>query len=132
MATLSLRAGSCIFLEKPDKESISHLWLLLTDPAGNPPEVVIVNLTTYREGVDTTVLLSDKDHSFITHPTIVYYADARKTEVDFLYRLIALDPKRLHNESCTPELLEKVRNGLFESTFTPRKIKKYCREQLQN
>jgi len=132
MMPLSLKAGSCIFLEKPDKESISHLWLLVTEPSGNPPEVVMVNLTTYREGVDTTVLLTDRDHSYIIHPTVVYYADARKTEVNFLYRLIALDPKRLHEESCSTELLKKVRNGLFKSEFTPRKIKKYCKEQLED
>ncbi len=71
MTALSLKAGSCIFLEKPDKESISHLWLLLTDPAGDPPKVLMVNLTTYREGVDTTVLLTPDDHSYVDHPTVV-------------------------------------------------------------
>ncbi len=129
MAALSLEAGSCIFLEKPVKEGISHLWLLLTDPAADPPEVVMVNLTTYREGVDTTVILTEKDHSFISHPTVVYFADARRIEVALLYRIVAVAPERLHKESCSPELLEKVRNGLLESNFTPRKIKKYCRDQ---
>lgn len=126
----NINAGTGIFLEKPSRYSISHLWLVITEPRGNPSEVIIVNLTSYREGVDTTLVLTDKDYSYIIHPTIVYYADARKIEVQLLQRLLALDNDRLYKDSCSNELLDRIRNGLLESDFTPRKIKKYLREQL--
>jgi hypothetical protein len=125
--THSIFAGSCIFLEKPNRYSITHLWLVLTEPCGEPPEVIIVNLTSWREGVDETVVLNEHDHPYIDHPTVVYYADARIVEASFLLRLIALDHERLHSEYCSPEVLERVRRGFLASPFTKRKLKKYYR-----
>ena len=90
----------------------------------------MVNLTSFREGVDTTVVLDEGDHSFIRHPTVVFYADARIVEISLLERWAALGDNRVHNEICSDELLDKIRAGLFESKYTPRKIKNYCRDKF--
>jgi hypothetical protein len=124
----SLKIGDCIFLEPPGKYSISHLWLAITEPYGDPLKVIIVSLTTQRDGSDTTVLLEAGDHPFVTHSTVVFYADAREVEVNLLERLVALDGRRLHDEPCSDELLTSIRDGLLESSFTPRKIKTLFRE----
>ena len=120
----SLKIGDGIFLEKPDRYSISHLWLVITEPFGDPPKVIIVNLTTQRDGSDTTVVLGAGDHPYVTHPSVVFFADARDVEVNHLERLVALDGSRLHGDPCSDELLTSIRDGLLESSFTPRKIKK--------
>jgi len=128
----TIEAGTCIFLEKPSRYSISHLWLVITEPSGEPPEVIIVNLTTFREGADTTVILNKGDHSYIKHETVVYYADARNVPLQLLERIAALDPNRIYDESCSEDLLVRIREGLLTSTFTPRKIKKKYRERFQS
>ena len=120
----SLKIGDCIFLETPGRYSISHLWLIITKPFGTPPKVIIVSLTTQRDGSDTTVVLGPGDHSFISHPTVVFYADARDVEASLLERLVALDDNRLHRDPCSEELLTRIRDGLIASSFTPRRIKK--------
>jgi hypothetical protein len=124
----SLKIGDGIFLEKPDRYSISHLWLVITEPFGSPPRVIIVGLTTQRDGSDTTVVLTPADHTFIKHPTIVFYADAREVEANLLERLVALDQSRLHADPGSDALLMRIRDGLLESSFTPRKIKNSFRE----
>lgn len=55
----------------------SHLWIVLSDPALNPTNVLIVNLTSQTPGKDSTCVLNVGDHPFIRHPTIVYYGKAR-------------------------------------------------------
>lgn len=124
----SLNIGDCLILEKPDRYSISHLWLVITEPFGSPSRVIIVGLTTQRDGSDTTLVLTPGNHAFVRHPTVVFYADAREVEVNLLERLVALDTSRLHADPCSGDLLSRIRDGLLESSFTPRKIKNSFRQ----
>lgn len=126
----SLSIGDGLFLEKPDRYSISHLWLIITQPFGQPPKVIIVSLSTQRDGSDTTVILTSADHPFVRHSTVVFYADAREVEANLLERLVRLDKSRLHSHTCSPDLLSRVRDGLLESSFTPRKIKNSFRQNF--
>src|SRR5207248_11030955 len=57
----------------------SHLWIVISRPEAPKGEFVIVNLTTLDEKIfdESCVLQPDDYPAFITHPTVVYYIDAR-------------------------------------------------------
>ena len=124
-----IHSGGCLLLPKPDRYAKDHLWVVLTEPHGDSGDVVIVSLTTKRTGSDLTVVLRPGDHSFIDHETVVFYADARIVEAGALTALIALNRERRH-DNCSPELLSRIQQGLFDSPFTPKKIKEYCRDRF--
>jgi hypothetical protein len=112
--------GDSFLLPKPGQET-SHLWVIITEPdvAG---DAVMVNLTTQRPHSDVTVVLQPGDHSFIRHPTVVNYSDARLVNTPQLDAAInagicrQLDP-------VTPAVLKRIQTGLLLSPLTPNKIK---------
>ena len=53
-----------MFLSASQKAK-NHLWVVLSDPIGNPAQVVLVSLSTLREGADTTVVISPGEHPFV-------------------------------------------------------------------
>jgi hypothetical protein len=123
-----IRSGVCLLLPKPDKYAKDHLWIVLTDPHGDPPEVVMVSLTTKRPGSDPTTVLEPGDHPFVKHETVVSYADARIVQAGALVAILALR-RDARNDDCSDGLLARIRQGLLDSPFTPNKIKDYCRAQ---
>ncbi|MCI0390265.1 MAG: hypothetical protein MOB07_16065 [Acidobacteria bacterium] len=124
-----IKSGTCVFLTKPAAKAIPHLWIVLTDPEGDPPQVVMVNLNTKRDGSDTTVVLHPGEHRFIKHETVVNYSDARFVEVGNLQALIAMH-RDWQDDDCSDDLLAKIRQGLIDSPFTPNKIKTYCQARF--
>ncbi|MEC4815829.1 MAG: hypothetical protein SAK29_21525 [Scytonema sp. PMC 1069.18] len=123
--------GTCILIPKPGHDK-RHLWIVLTEPNKILTEpnkdilqVVIVNVTTLREGSDTTVILTPGEHRFIRHESVIYYNDAMFAPVDPLCQL-AKQKGYKFDDDCSDELLERIQRGLLVSPFTPKKIKKYC------
>ncbi len=119
-----IRAGSTLF---PTPKS--HLWIVVTDPAGEPAQVVIVNLTTVRKGSDRTVVLGPGDHPFVVRDTCVRYSDARLAKVETLQQLAA-GPGRLR-EDVPPDVLRRIQDGLLRSPLTENWLKGYCRQQWE-
>ncbi len=117
-------AGTTIELPKTSGAA-PHLWVVLTDPDGDPPQVVIANLTTRKADSDDTVVLNAADHGYIKHETVVYYADARLVTVEGIAK-IAQFPGYGYHDDCSNELLIKIQQGLTSSRYTPKKIKDYC------
>jgi len=102
-----------------------HLWIVITDPIGNPPTVAIVPLRTKRRHSDTTVVLDVGDHPFIRHPTVVHYSDLQVVRVSAILRCIR-DRHAQLVEDVSEELLERIRNGLERSPFTVKAHLEYC------
>ena len=123
-----LKAGQTLLLPKPGQD-VSHLWVVLLDPDPRTHETVIVNLTTQREHSETTTVLKPGEHPFVKHPTVAYYADARIADGRAIAAAIESRtyPAR---EICSAALLEKLREGLLASTFTPRKVKAHAQLRL--
>lgn len=117
-------AGTTIELPKTSGAT-PHLWVVLTDPDGDPPQVAIANLTSRKSDSDATVILSVGDHSYIRHETVVYYADARLATVESLEKIAQFPGYGFHDD-CSPELLKRIQDGLLASRHTPKKIKDYC------
>ncbi len=103
-----------------------HLWVVLTEPDENPLTVVIVNLTTPRWDSDRTVILQPADHTFITHETVVLYAEAVIVPVEPLNKYVDLRPN-CRRDDCSTSMIKRVRDGLLASPETPKKVKAYCR-----
>jgi|ERR1051326_179177 hypothetical protein len=123
-----VRAGLCVNLKSANQER--HLWIVLTEPQGEPLSVAIVNLTSHKDGVDETVIIGPGEHSFVRRKTVVNYAGAMVVEALKLGRLIEADLTIPHREPCSPELLEKIRRGVFNSPFVRPKFQAYCRDNF--
>lgn len=108
---------------------IPHLWIVVTEPSGAPPEVVIVSLSSDRAGKDDTVKLGPGDHPFIRKPTVVFYPDTRLMAVPAIIAEIQNGQASFHAD-CSEDLLERVRQGLLASPATPRRMKAYVRERI--
>ena len=67
-----------------------HLWIVISDPAKNAGEFIMVNLTTnvFRAGTDCE--LNPGDHPWITDKCYVAFGDARKVSVKQEATIVAL------------------------------------------
>jgi hypothetical protein len=124
-----VEAGLCVNLKSVNQTR--HLWVVLTEPYGEPPRVALANLTSHKDGIDETVVLEAGEHSFIRRKTVVNYAAAQIVSATKLEQLIEADLTIPHRELCSDELLEKIRQGVFDSPFASPKFQKYCRERLE-
>lgn len=108
---------------------IPHLWIVVTEPSGNPAEVVIVGLSSDGADKDRTVQLDPRDHRFITKPTIVFYPDAHRRAVRDIENDVRNADATFHDD-CSEALLETIRQGLLDSPATDRRLKTYVRERI--
>lgn len=107
---------------------VPHLWIVVTEPAGNPAEVAVVGLSSEGPGKDMTVRLGPGDHPFIRKPTIVFYPDAHLRPVQEIVNAVRNADATFHDD-CSEDLLETIRQGLLDSPFTPRRLKAYVRDR---
>jgi hypothetical protein len=120
------RCGESLFLKKIGATK-DHLYIIITEPMGVPPETVIVNITTKQADSDTTVILSVGDHPYLKHDSVISYADATKAPAEKLEDAVNcgfFDSSNKFEES----IVKKIQEGLLKSKRTPKDIKKYCRE----
>lgn len=128
---MSLQIGNT-FLNDPYFQLDTHLWIVLSDPSYNSEQVVIVNITSWRdEGEelnDSSCIVNDGEHPFIEHKSYIIYSQARITTVGSLQS--AFDSGVLHmHENCSDEFLSKVLEGAANSRFTPGDVINVLREQ---
>jgi hypothetical protein len=81
--------GTSILLPKPSGD-VRHLWIVLTEPEGSPPQVVIVNLTKNKPRADATCILMPGEHEFVKVETVVHYGDARLVPAEPLNQIAKL------------------------------------------
>jgi hypothetical protein len=96
-------------------DSDRHLWILISDPAIDPDQVLIVNLTSVDERKEKVCLLHPGDHPWIRHETCVNYADAVVTTVSKL--LAAKDGGAIIlQEPLSASVLQRIREATMDST----------------
>lgn len=104
-----------------------HLWFVIAELPGPPEQVVVVKLTSKREGSDTTVVFHSGDHRFIKHDSVISYYDARIFSKDDLVNRI--EQKLFEEDDPFPkDKLTVIQQGLLRSPFTEKDIKEACRE----
>jgi len=114
---MTIAAGDT-FLPKDVPAMPAHLWIVATDPEGEPPSVLLVNLSSYvddgRRAVDATCLLEPGDHAFVVHTSFVYYEKARIAEISQLQRALDHGAMRPH-EPIGKSLLHRIWEGFLRS-----------------
>ena len=99
-----------------------HLCLFPTDYAGNPPQTIILNVTSLRHWKDQTLILQPGDHSFIVQKSVIAYENAcllREWQVERVLKEGIAQPP------ASTELLLRITEGLTKSPFTPNKVKAF-------
>jgi len=52
-----------------------HIWVVLSNPQLTEGKILVVNLSTLREGcIDDVCILGPEDYDLLTHPTTVAYS----------------------------------------------------------
>jgi hypothetical protein len=96
-----------------------HLWIVLTEPSGNPATVAVVNLTSDAPDKDATVRLGRGDYPFIRKPTVVFYAMGQIIDASTIEDDVQAARATFHDD-CSEDLLETVRQGVLASKFASR------------
>lgn len=121
-----MRCGDAVLIPAPGGPSIPHLWFLITEPDADPPQCVIVNVTTLRSRCDRTLVLRKGEHPFIRHPSVISFADARIVDVRHIEAGIQAGTIE-RREPCSPELLHLIQDATLVSPHTPNKVVAFCR-----
>ncbi len=121
-------AKNTILVPIPSRSS-RHLFIVLTSPDGEPPVVVMVNITTKRGLSDRTVILRPGDHSFIKHESVIAFEHADMFELSKLENGLNNGLLRKYPD-VSDALFTMVKNGLLKSSRTPQHIKNYCRPRF--
>lgn len=128
---MSLLQGST-FINKQYHRLGPHLWVVISDPTLNNNEVVIVNVTTWRDRAiflnDASCILEAGEHPFIDKKSYVYYGEAKLTSESSIRKALVGGVLTVADD-CTSELLGKILLGAAQSPHTPIKIIGVLREQ---
>jgi hypothetical protein len=64
-----VQAGTSFVLADEYRDIDPHLWIVLSDTDSFPEQVVIVNMTTWREHKDQACIVDRNEHPALTHRT---------------------------------------------------------------
>lgn len=107
-----------------------HLHVVLTEPDGEPPTVLVVNVSSKRKNSDQTTVLTSGEHSFLTKAeSVVRYDQAKFLNHQPLIKAVEDGVLSVY-EDVTDELFEKIRQGILSSPETPLAVKGYCERVL--
>ena len=123
----------CLLVHTPSASNpdLNHLGIVLTKPReneGGTTEILLVKVTSVRPYVphDKSCILVAGDHPMINHPSYIYYAQAKKYDVEIIksgYR------NTFKNYGFLEEsVLQRVTEGLITSPQTPNILKNYYQE----
>ena len=106
-----------------------HLYVVLNEPKafadyGSQPCVVLVNVSTIRQGVrhDETCVLDTGSHPFIKQDSYVVYRSARIERVSHVQRLVQQGLFKPHT-AFEEGLLALIKVGLRSSPFATQEFK---------
>jgi hypothetical protein len=119
-----MKCGDCVLMPKGGGNHIPHLWVVVTDPNAQGM-CVIVNVTTLKHICDKTVVLCVGEHPFITHDSIVFYADAQIVLAGAIDNAIRGGVAQ-KKEDCPLPTLQRIQQGLLDSPHTSGKVIKFC------
>lgn len=127
---MPLRCGQTLLLDLPPGAP-KHLHIVLTDPFGNPPKVILVYVSTCRgrRDEDRHLVLSAGDHPFIKHDSYVVFDQAKRTPVDVIEDFISRG-SAVFRDDVSPELMSRLQEKMLTSTRVPIGIKQEYRKLL--
>jgi hypothetical protein len=106
-----------------------HLHIILTNPIGEPPTVLVVPVESIEDaGIyhDPSCYLLYQDHEFITHKSYVNYRRANLRNAEILVEGITKGVL-FTRPDVMPEIFDRVCHGLVTSDQTPQYLNNfYC------
>jgi len=109
-----------------------HLWVVISDEKQSD-DVLVVNLTSYDPASvdprkETACVLRKGDHVFITRPSSVNYFGARRIASAVLDQWHKERKIKTHPR-MSPEPLQRIRDGAYDSEHLPEKYRKFLEGQ---
>ena len=102
-----------------DRRFETHLWIIVSDPQQYPNcRVLIVNVTTWRNGKDSACILEAGEHRSLGRKSCIYYRESKlvpraRLEQGFQNNVLIAD------ERVDPGVLKRIRDGARTSKFIP-------------
>jgi hypothetical protein len=118
--------GGCFYFQTPPHGQ--HLFVVLAPSLEQRGWFICANITTRREGSDTTCQLLPGDHPQIVAPSVVLYAEARELPLPLVSRLMREQqfPKMDH-----PVLLRIQQAALGDDCRIKKKFRMAIQEYLR-
>jgi hypothetical protein len=105
-----MEAGDTFLLSQVD----DHLWVVLSDPDRDADRVLVVSVTTWRDGKDPACMVERGEHPFVTHRSCLAYVEARVLSRDNFFTFKDGGLLKSH-QRVSPELLARMREGAARS-----------------
>jgi hypothetical protein len=127
MPSFSCEVGQTILMSN-GRGSIEHLWIVVeNDIPGDPDSMIVVNISSLREGSDNSTILTKGDHPFIKHDSSVVFGDAQIVLKTLVQQFADLSPEKI-KEKLEDQVLERIEEGLLLSKRTKKGIKQICKD----
>jgi hypothetical protein len=97
------------------KAADKHRWVVISDPAIDPINVLVVNITSYDPLEDQSCILETSDHSSLTMRSLVNYPRARVLSDADLESFVEEGLVRLL-DPLEADVLERIRLCAMDST----------------
>lgn len=110
------------FLSETPSSSSEHLYVILFPPIDG--RVLFVNVTTQKHNSDSTCVLKVGEHPFLTHDSVINYADAADATLNQVNKAISMNVFKPH-APFSASLLKRVQGGAAASKAFPPKYRKY-------
>jgi hypothetical protein len=114
-------------MEFGDTFVMTHLWIVISDPAKHGGTFVIGNLTSNMARAGPECALNTGDHPWITHRCYLSFGDAREVtskEEANITAFVASGKVKRHSP-MPPQILQKIVEAARQSKALPTKYRKY-------
>jgi hypothetical protein len=105
-----------------------HVHFVLTDPYGDPPRVLLVNMTS--ECYDRSVVLVVGDHPEVRHDSYIWFAQATRAPLEHLLEAFDQGLATVCDRASVM-LMTILREGFMRSEEVPRDMKKELVEAVR-
>ena len=96
-----------------------NLWVVVSDPAADPEQVLIVNVTSVRRSFhDSSCLLNVGDHRFVQHASYMEYSRSRIESGSELRAKLATG-SIIPDEPISADVLQRIRDGAARTDRIP-------------
>jgi hypothetical protein len=119
-----MNAGDTFIPAKP----YDHLYMVISDPALDSEQVVMVNFTTHAPEEEQVCIAMPGEHPYLTVKSAVRYKDARIATVAQIEKLTQSGKLRPQHP-LSLELLQRMRDGACQSEFLPEGCRKVLDDQ---
>lgn len=123
--------GDAFWIKNPAISAQHHLFFVITSPLGSEGTVILVNVTTKREGADLSCVLEPGDHPRITRESVIHYSGAFEVKMENIENALQTLPDFwMPVEKAMPTLLQAIQEGALSSERFPQKYKERVQREL--